>query len=186
MAAFGGNGNDLAALIAYERDALEFVRTTLFDQTEATSQSLRLTLSETKNEEGFYPWHIGLTASGISIGADAVRSALSRLRPLAFAAAFKVQDMIVEWVLHANGSKAWKFWEKIAEYDAMEKAGTLCEPVAVAKRKVTSKAFWELYKALTPFRNEIIHKNSFSLVGSTLTVSAKGNTLSLSDREQGS
>jgi hypothetical protein len=186
MAAFGGSGNDLAALIAYEREALEFVRTTLFDQTEAASSpSLTLNLSETK-KDGYYPRHIGLTAAGFFAGAEAVRSALSRLRPLAFSTAFKMQDMIVEWILHANGSRAWGFSEKIAKYDAMERAGTFCEPVAFAKRKVTSKAFWELYKALTPFRNEIIHKNSFSLKGSTLTVSAKGKTLNLSDKQQGS
>ena len=125
MATFGGSGSDLTALIAYERDALEFVRTTLFDQREATSQSLRLNLSDTKNAEGFYPANVGIVASGISIGAEGVRSALSRLRPLAFSAAFKMQDMIVEWILHANGSRAWRFREKIAEYEAMESAATL-------------------------------------------------------------
>lgn len=186
MTAFGGNGSDLAAMIAYERDALEFIRAALFDQTETASHSLELNLSEAKNLDGFYRRHITLNLPSVSFGAGAVRSALSRLRPLAFSATFKIQDMIAEWVLRTNGSSAWSFSEKIADYDRMKTAGTLTEPAAFANKKMVSDAFWGLYKALTPFRNKIIHKNSFTVVGNTLTISADGRALSLSDKKQGS
>jgi len=186
MIVFSGAGADLAALLAYERSALEFVRATLFNQNEKASTSLTLKLSEAKDEQGFYPRHFGLSAEPIVAGADAVQAALSRLRPLAFSAAFKMQDMIVEWILHANGSTAWQFEKKIKSYDAMRSAGTLCQPLAFASQSIVSDAFWELYRKLTPFRSKIIHKNSFSLTGDTLTVTSDGKTLTLLDADQGS
>ncbi|UWU80719.1 hypothetical protein N2603_20310 [Bradyrhizobium huanghuaihaiense] len=185
MATFAGNGTDLAALIAYERDALEFIRAALFHQTETTSQSLQLDLSAGKNAQGLYPREARMT-SAISISAGAVQSALSRLRPLAFAAAFKLQDMIVEWILRANASRPGSFQDKIRKYDELMAAGRFVEPLAFANRSALSGAFWELYRALTPFRNKIIHKNSFCVTGSTLTIATGGQNSNLSDAEQGS
>lgn len=186
MTTFGGSGSDLAAIIAYERDALEFIRVALFDQRETISHSVELNLSEAKNPDGLYRRSITIDIPSVSFGAGAVRSALSRLRPLAFSAAFKIQDMIAEWVLRTNGSRAWSFSEKMADYDRMSTAGTLTKPMALANKNMVSEAFWGLYKALTPFRNKIIHKNSFTVADDTLTISAEGRALSLSDKEQGS
>jgi hypothetical protein len=122
---------------------------TLFGQTEESSRSLKINLSDKKDKDGFYPKHIGMEASGVSSGAYAVQSALSRLRPLAFAAAFKIQDMIAEWILHANGSTAWIFKQKIADYRSMRRTLAWSEPSAFATRAiVSSSAFWELYGAL--------------------------------------
>ncbi|TWB60434.1 hypothetical protein FBZ94_104659 [Bradyrhizobium sacchari] len=60
MPTFTGNVTDLAEQIAYERQALEFVRTELFGQTEASSQTLRLDLSNAKDADGYYPSECGM------------------------------------------------------------------------------------------------------------------------------
>ena len=185
MPAFTGNVTDLLGLVSYERDALEFVRSSLFGQTEPTPSTLAFNLSDSKNAEGFYPAHRSMKAEGITVGDQAVRSALSRLRPLAFSSAFKMHDLIVEWILGANGSTSWRFKDKITDYERMLKGGTLSEPPALASWSLGSQAFWALYKSLTPFRNQIVHGGGFSLAGSTLNIFHQGKKLSLSDGEQG-
>ncbi|WP_396604734.1 hypothetical protein ACFLEY_19235 [Bradyrhizobium sp. YCK136] len=114
MSSFSGLPNDLNELIAYERDALKFVRLELFDQRSSSGHGLELDLSKPKTAEGHFPV-TAKVAAHISVSGDAVKSALSRLRPLAFSAAFKMHDMIVEWVLRANGSTSWRFGDKISD-----------------------------------------------------------------------
>lgn len=184
MSTFTGDVADLSEAISYERDALEFIRATLFDQIETNSQALTIDLSKGKNDSGFYPVTAHLTAH-ISISAGAVRSALAKLRPLAFSSAFKMHDLVVEWILRANGSSTWRFKEKVADYERMFRDGSLSEPPALAGWPMGSRAFWSLYKILTPFRNKIVHAGSFSVAGDTLNITAERGTLSLSHKDQG-
>ncbi|WP_338687741.1 hypothetical protein V5279_22530 [Bradyrhizobium sp. 26S5] len=184
MTVFAGSGSELASLIQYERDALEFVRSVLFNQSEAAAR-LEIDLSAARNEDGSLRGDVRLLMVGVASGDEAVRSALSRLRPLAFSAAFKLQDMIVEWVLRANGSTAWRFQAKIQEYERMKRTARLCEPPGFVNRGALSDTFWALYSALARFRNKIIHKGSFSVLGTTLTIADGPDILQLTDAEQG-
>lgn len=184
MTPFTASASELIEMIAYERDALEFVRSSLFGQTESTSQTLNLNLSEGKNAEGFYRRDISVKVGPLVVGEQLVRSALSRLRPLAFSSTFKMHDLIVEWILRANGSTSWTFREKIADSERMRKGGTLSEPPVLASWHLGSQAFWALYKSLTPFRNEVVHGGGFSLAESRLDILHRGRKLSLSNEEQ--
>jgi hypothetical protein len=184
MSGFSGNVNELSEAISYERGALEFIRSTLFDQAETSSHRAIIDVSKAKTSENFYPITVEATAH-ISVSAGAVQSALSQLRPLAFTSAFKMQDAIVEWILRANGSTPWGFRNKIADYERMAGQNTLSEPMTLADWPMGARAFWALYKIMTPFRNKIIHAGSFSVEGDTLKIIGDRSTLSLTHKDQG-
>ena len=170
MAVFSGSLSDLEEAVSFELNALDFVRTALFAQSEAPGNTMRIDLGTTKNGNGQYPRQIS-HVSIITMGQGDVQSALSRLRPLIFSAAFKIQDMIAEWILHANGSKAWQFKAKQQAYDALQKAGTLSEPDVFQTWPDLSRAFWALYKTLTPLRSTIVHASGFTVQpGGTLEI----------------
>ena len=143
---FKGKPADLESLIAYEREALEFVRTTLFDQSEAPGASLTVDLAKPIRDDGFHPASYGLVASGFTSGTGAVKDALSRLRPLAFSSAFKMNDMMAEWILQANGLSGWTFKEKTNFYHKRKSTNNLEEPVALANWPTGSGAFWSFLK----------------------------------------
>jgi hypothetical protein len=185
MTIFSGVVSDLEEATLYELDALDFVRTTLFTQTEQPDTCAVIDLSSSKSPEGQYPSEIRRVIA-MSMSDQPVRDALSRLRPLAFAATFKVQDMIAEWILHANGSAAWAFSRKLKDYDAARAGGGLQEPTLFAGWPELSKGFWELYRALIPFRGTLVHASGFSVKSDgTLEISKGSNNLSLSHDMQG-
>jgi hypothetical protein len=98
-----------------------------------------------------------------------------------------MHDLIVEWVLRANGARSWRFERKIADYKRMKADGSLLEPHVLASWRLGSQAFWELYKCLTPFRNQLVHGGGFSVSERTLDIVHRdGGRLSLSNEEQGS
>jgi hypothetical protein len=186
MTSFSGVEADLEQAASYELDALEFVRATLFSQTEVPANELRINLADRKNDEARYPATIG-HVSTVSMSDQAVRAALSRLRPLAFVTAFKLQDMIAEWILRANGSTAWAFKAKLKDYDTKNKSGTLHEPDVFVHWPLLSTAFWELYKALTPFRSAVVHASGFSIHSdNALEIWHNTQSLRLSDSQQAS
>ncbi|QLH73214.1 hypothetical protein [Rhodopseudomonas palustris] len=181
---FAGDASLLSEMISYERGALEFIRTKLFDQTEESHAKLVIDLSKEKTVDGLRP--VTVAAFGYaSISAEAVRSALSQFRPLAFASTFKMHDLIVEWILRANGSKAWAFKEKVIDYEKIAGRGALSEPFALSAWTTGSKAFWALYKVLMPFRNKVIHSGAFSVDDDALSIVSKERALTLSHAEQG-
>jgi hypothetical protein len=184
MPAFSGNFTELSEAISYERGALEFIRSTLFDQAETSSQRAVIDVSKAKTPDGFYPIIVEATGHA-SVSAGAVRSALSQLRPLAFTSAFKMHDLIAEWILRANGSMSWRFRDKVSDYEGMARQNTLSEPIALANWPMGSRAFWALYKMLTPFRNKIVHAGGFSVVGDTLKIIGDRGTLTLTHKDQG-
>jgi hypothetical protein len=181
---FSGDVAVLSEMISYERGALEFIRTKLFDQIEKSHAKLVIDLFKEKTADGLRP--LTVEAFGYaSVSAEAVRSALSQFRPLAFASTFKMHDLIVEWILRANGSKAWAFNEKVADYEKIAGRGALTEPFALSGWTAGSKAFWALYKVLMPFRNKVIHSGAFSIDDDALSIESKERALTLSHAEQG-
>lgn len=106
------------------------------------------------------------------VSGNAVRAALSRFRPLAFSASFKLQDMIAEWVLRANGVSDWQFSKKLDAYDRLLGAGHLTSPQLLPSGSPVSSAFWELYRFLVPFRGTVVHSGGV-LLQSDGTVSVR-------------
>lgn len=138
---------------------------------------MSVNLGDQKDADGLYPCQVK-RHSFIRTSDDAVQSSLSRLRPLTFSAAFKVQDMIGEWVLHANGSNAWPFTKKLKAYDDFRKAGTFIEPNTFLSWPDLSNAFWELYRELVPFRGTVVHGSGISVGSNGTLYIAKSKQLS--------
>lgn len=185
MSSFSGRPNDLNELIAYERDALALVRLELFDQRSSSGDGLEMDLSKPKTAEGHYPVTAKIVGRATFSG-NAVKSALSRLRPLAFSAAFKMHDMIVEWVLRANGSTSWRFVDKISDLRKFLAAGSLAQPRVLDNWPSGAIGFWRIYEVLAPFRNQLTHGGSFVIEGDVLKIRDRsGALLMLSDAAQG-
>ncbi|WP_053573089.1 hypothetical protein [Caballeronia cordobensis] len=98
---FLGRSVELAEALRYEMSALDYLHRSLFDQSDESNECLTITLGDLA-ENGNQKKHLTFSFNE-NVCAGAVKAALSRLRPLAFSAAFKMQDMIVEWILRANG-----------------------------------------------------------------------------------
>jgi hypothetical protein len=168
MTVFSGNPNDLRDSIAYELSAIEYLRSTLHLHDEAPVGSTTVTLGDL-TPEGELRRAVSMVGRSDMSG-TAVRAALSRLRPLAFSASFKLQDMVAEWLLRANGVSDWQFSKKLAAYDKLLGSGSLASPPLLAANSPVSKAFWELYRFLVPFRGTVMHSGGV-LVRSDGTVS---------------
>lgn len=172
---------DLAERTLYERDAIKDYLDLVTGN--KASQSLSLTLDGTAPiEKATLNAMIFLTDN---LCDGAVRTALLRLTPLAFSAAFKLQDMTIEWILRANGVDSWKFSEKCERYRARKNEGGLILPPFFASQPKVHSAFFELYCRLTARRNVLTHGSSFTVAQDgaiTIADEAERNmTLSLSD-----
>ena len=182
---FSGAVSDLEQAIAYELETVDFVRRGLFNQSEEPAGYIEINFSNKPNEDGLYPCVHGLTAISVSIGAGAVREAISRFRPLTFAATFKIQDMIVEWILRANGSFAWQFKEKLNWIEQKRSAGKLVEPGALISDGRISACFWELYSNIIDLRSAMVHGGDFKVLDDgSLEITGRERTRRLSDIEQ--
>jgi mRNA interferase HigB len=93
LGTFLGLPLDLHEALAYELDAVDFLRRTLNVHDETLRGRTTVKLND-RTPEGMLKTHVEAQTRGVSSGENAVRSALSRLRPLGFSAAFKIQDMI--------------------------------------------------------------------------------------------
>ncbi len=111
MAHFSGDTAELQNATGYEVEAINELRAILHCQSEAVGDGMSVTLGN-YGPNGRLLRNLNMSCHN-SISEDAVRKALDRLRPLAFSAAFKIHDMIVEWILRANGSSAWAFQKKL-------------------------------------------------------------------------
>lgn len=183
MANFSANVQDLDEATAYEVEALDFLRAALTLESEAASTHLSVTLGDV-SADGKPRGSIGLHLQD-TLSAGAVAAALGRMRPLAFSAAFKVQDMIAEWILRENGSTAWQFKQKLAAYATFSSAGTLIEPPLLSGWPLLSKAFWQSYKFLVPFRGTVVHSSGVSVLqDGTIKIVKAGQILLLSPAQQ--
>ena len=186
MASFSGSESDLSEAIGYELQAIEYVRATLHGHRETPIGGMSLVLGDltaSGDQKATVSMHAALT--GVSTGGT--REALDRLRPLAFSAAFKLQDMVAEWILRANGISGWRFAEKLAGYARLQGACTLAEPPLFSQRPVLARAFWELYRFFVPFRGTVVHSGGVSLdQNGTIEVTKGLDTLCFTAPEQGS
>lgn len=176
---------ELEEATAYELWALEFLRERLFRQSEGPNAHTTFRLGDVA-ENGELLQHVSLSfVSRLSEGA--VAEALDHFRPLAFGAAFKLQDMIAEWILRANGETGWTFAAKINAYNTRTASGTLTQPPLFGAKPQVARAFWELFRKLTPFRNGLTHKGQVvpDAADHSLTlVTSNGASLVLTDAQQ--
>lgn len=91
-----------------------------------------------------------------------------------FVTAFKLLDMLLEWVLAENGqTSTHKFAQKIAALK-----GSVRFPTLIGSRPWLRERLVALYDQLEPLRGTVIHARHFKGVGGTLQVSSsKGGTV---------
>lgn len=88
--------------------------------------------------------------------------------PLIFTTAFKLLDMIMEWVIEQNGfTPNFRFSEKIRQIK-----GQLTFPVLIESRPWLRERLIALYNQLEPLRGTIIHERHFTSAGGTLSVAS--------------
>ena len=94
--------------------------------------------------------------------------------PLVFVTAFKLLDMLLEWVLAKNGhASTHRFKDKIKTLQT-----PVCFPPIVETRPWLRERLVALYEALEPLRGTIIHGRHFSTSnGELLVSSSKGGVV---------
>jgi hypothetical protein len=175
MPTFTAAVQDLEDATSYERGALEFLRATTLRQSEASNGLMSVTLGDLTSD-GRQHVHMARNFHA-DLCEGAVIAALHQMRPLAFSAAFKLHDMIAEWILRANGSHAWPFAAKAKDYDNFVAAGAFLEPPLFALWPALSSAFWEAYKHLFPYRNALTHGGGIRILPDGTLEIRKGATL---------
>jgi len=185
LVTFSAVPNDLEDAVAYELDAIEYVRATLFSQSETPGGGSSFTLGD-MTQDGHQKVNVSVHIKS-SLSEGAVRTALDRFRPLTFSAVFKMHDMIAEWILRANGVNDWPFSKKLAGYDKLRAGGCLSEPSLFAHRPLLARAFWELYRFFVPFRGTVVHSGGLVLLqDGTIEVMRGTDKICLTTGEQGS
>jgi len=165
---------ELKERTVYELWVLDLFRQWLFRQSEAPEYREIIVLGDC-NERGDQRSTVnGLMVGGLDFSKRGLPEILNNLRYLAFGSVFKLQDMLVEWILSDNGVNKWQFSRKIKEYDRLFSANKLNQPSLFKLKPDFAEAFWELYRYFEPARSAIIHK-------STVAIEADG-VLKIKDR----
>ena len=179
----------------YELSTLNMIRKRLFLQSEEAG---RCTIEWGRRASGHLKKTIFIDVRGASLGGncdEAVKDALNEFRPLAFALAFKVQDVLAEVVLEASGTKDARnltFGAKRKQIERLRTSGGLSEPDVLARHRKIGDAWWNLYFDMEPFRGAIHHTGLLlrGADGGLEIVTARpkrlGDRLVLSAAEQGS
>lgn len=184
MTHFSGNPSDLLEATQYELSVIDYLRFTLYGQSEEAGDGMSLVVGDLTHD-GEQRRHLYMRAS-ISVSDGAMRTALDRLRPLAFSAAFKLQDMIAEWILRANRVTDWQFSKKLAAYDKLHASGSLAQPALFTANAVVAAAFWELYRFLVPFRGTVVHTGGVALErDGAISITCGSDVLRFSPSDQG-
>lgn len=88
--------------------------------------------------------------------------------PLVFISAFKLLDMLIEWVLEHNGIKpTHKFKQKISDLESNPTFPTCIEPRPWLKERLIG-----LYRTLDPLRGTIIHHRHFTATDGAVSVAS--------------
>jgi hypothetical protein len=125
--------------------------------------------------------HIGITLTEV-IGSGAAIKVMDAMMPLTFTASFKILDMIFEWILEKNKQVGniqrvpWRFSEKINVISGTQ----LDYPPLLQSEPYIRHYLFALYSNLLKFRNEIVHKNNFSVLGGKLKIETIENSQSYS------
>ena len=117
---------------------------------------------------------------------ETVRKSLQNFIPLAFGSSFKLQDMIIEWILKNNNINKWRFVDKIKEYPKLLKNPSASFPSYFSKEPRLNEAFFSLFKVFVDYRNVLTHGSSFLIRsdGSLEMTNRAGNTLLLKPNDQ--
>lgn len=185
MNSFSGIPEELAEKITFELEALEYLRRELFDHSEQPDSSMDIVLGDVaENGNLLATVNVAITES---ISAGAVGVALSRLKPLAFSACFKLHDMLAEWILRSNDCSDWSFSKKISSYRRLKNSNTLVEPDFFLQRADVSETFWGMYESLVKFRNPITHSGGTRVnEDGAIEIRRSGPSLILTHGELGS
>ncbi len=175
----------------YELSTLNMIRKRLFLQSEEAG---RCTIEWGRRVNGHLKRHVFLETRD-SLCAGPVQEALNEFRPLAFALAFKVQDVLAEVVLEASGVKSARdlsFGVKRKEIHKLRTSGGLAEPDVLSNHRKIGDAWWNLYFDMEPFRGAIHHTGTLlrdaegGLEIITTRPKRLGDRLVLSPADQGS
>lgn len=174
----------------YEVSTLNMIRKRLFLQSEEAG---RCTIEWGRRVDGHLTKHVFAEVSD-SLCGRAVQRALNEFRPLAFALAFKIQDVLAEVVLEASGvanARGFSFTDKRKRIGALRASSGLLEPDVLANNAKISEAWWNLYFDLEPFRGAIHHSGTVIRIAdsveiTTLRPKRLGATLALNPVDQGS
>lgn len=115
--------------------------------------------------------HVAITVTEV-IGSGAAMKVMDAMIPLTFTASFKILDMVFEWILEENKRAGniqnvpWGFKEKIK----CIKSVRLNYPSLLQSEPYIRDYLFALYSNLLKFRNEIVHKNNFSVLDTKLRV----------------
>ena len=119
---------------------------------------------------------------------DVFSRSFTIMTPLVFTAAYKMLDMIFEWILEENyragkiSKVPWRFQDKLKLVKGKSK---LQYPLLFTTQKYLHSYSEALFRSLLRYRNEIVHNNAFSVCGGQLILSdPKKNTQLTLDRVQ--
>ncbi len=170
--------NQIKDMTEYELWALNFFRSKF--QVQADSIYERFTFKESdRSRYGKLIPHTSGSAN-IVIGNGLVSNSLNYFVPLAFGLAFKLQDMVIQWILEHNRNRLAKsrgkggFEKKIFQYSNLLKNKEAEFPSYFAKEPILNETFFALYETLKNYRNELIHGSEFSSNNEGLGI-IKGN-----------
>lgn len=161
--------------VSYELWILEYIRKKLYNQMEGEVDKIKIIFDD-RLSDGNLKMNILLTGS-ISLSENAVKKTLNLMRPLSFSSAFKIQDMVIDWILNENNfRKDYRFKQKIGRFEDIEKSDNFLLPKFFENNLNILKAFFHLYKNLEPLRGSIVHTGEFF-------ISEDGN-INIKDRER--
>lgn len=133
--------------------------------------------------------HVAITARE-TLGAGAVENVIKALYPLIFVSAYKLLDMLFEWILEEHQSTRvipkvpWRFSEKINMIKKLNNQRKLRLPGIFTTDQGLYDRFFALYDKMCDYRNAIIHDSSFETPPTGLKITdRKGNTISYSVAE---
>ena len=108
---------------------------------------------------------------------------LNDIMPLTFLVSFKALDMIFEWILEENNKEVPK--SLLGKLKRLEKESDLQLPPLFESQPYLYNYSKALFSQLRPYRNKVVHENSFSVCGSILTLSNSedGTSLTLNSKQ---
>ena len=155
----------------YEQWLLDFLSKTQ-ETLEGERKVTQITL---KNRQSGPNVHLGLSDV---LGSGAALGVINAMRPLIFVASYKILDMIFEWILEENHNLGkikhvpWRFSEKIEMFSKFQ----IDFPPILQSEPYIKEYLFALYSKLLKFRNEVVHKNNFSVIGDKLRIEAIEDT----------
>ncbi len=121
--------------------------------------------------------HVAITLTEV-IGSGAAMKVMNAMMPLTFISSYKILDMIFEWILEENKKVGniqrvpWRFKGKIE----IISSGQLNYPPLFQSNPYIQNYLFALYSNLLKFRNEIVHKNNFLVLGTKLKIETTENS----------